>query len=76
MLRIGVTDWNLNVGASPDAVPLAARLGFDGLQVSFGRKIVDNRMPVDNPEVVGSAKKSSLKIAVVGAKPPWVAAWD
>jgi sugar phosphate isomerase/epimerase len=52
MLRIGVTDWNLNVGASPDAVPLAARLGFDGLQVSFGRKIVDNKMPVDNPEVV------------------------
>jgi sugar phosphate isomerase/epimerase len=52
MLRIGVTDWNLNMGASPDAVPLAARLGFDGLQVSFGRKIVDNKMPVDNPEVV------------------------
>ena len=52
MLRIGVTDWNLNMGASPDAVPLAARLGFDGLQVSFGRKIVDNKMPVDSPEVV------------------------
>jgi sugar phosphate isomerase/epimerase len=52
MLRIGVTDWNLNLGASPDAVPLAARLGFDGLQVSFGRKIVDNKMPVDNPEVL------------------------
>jgi sugar phosphate isomerase/epimerase len=52
MLRIGVTDWNLNMGASPDAVPLAARLGFDGLQVSFGRKIVDNKMPVDDPEVL------------------------
>ena len=52
MLRIGVTDWNLNMGASPDAVPLAARLGFDGLQVSFGRKIVDNKMPADNPEIV------------------------
>ena len=51
-LRIGVTDWNLNMGANPDAVPLAARLGFDGLQVSFGRKIVDGKMPVDNPDVV------------------------
>jgi hypothetical protein len=30
-LRIGVTDWNLNLGANPDAVPLAAQLGFDGL---------------------------------------------
>jgi sugar phosphate isomerase/epimerase len=52
MLRIGVTDWNLNLGANPDAVALAARLGFDGVQVSFGRKIVDDKMPVDNPDVV------------------------
>jgi L-ribulose-5-phosphate 3-epimerase len=52
-LRIGVTDWNLKMGANPDAVPLAARLGFDGLQVSFGRKIVDDKMPVDNPDIVG-----------------------
>jgi sugar phosphate isomerase/epimerase len=52
MLRIGVTDWNLKMGANPDASPLAARLGFDGLQVSFGRKIVDDKMPVDNPDVV------------------------
>ncbi len=51
-LRIGVTDWNLEKGADPDAVPLAARLGFDGVQVSFGRKIVDDRMPVDNPEIL------------------------
>ena len=51
-LRIGVTDWNLDLGASPEAIPLAAKLGFDGVQVSFGRKLVDNKMPVDNPEVI------------------------
>jgi sugar phosphate isomerase/epimerase len=51
-LRIGVTDWNLDKGADPDAVPLAARLGFDGVQVSFGRKIVDDKMPLDNPEIL------------------------
>ena len=51
-LRIGVTDWNLELGANPDAVPLAARLGFDGVQVSFGREIIDNKMPLDNPEVL------------------------
>jgi sugar phosphate isomerase/epimerase len=50
-LRIGVTDWNLQLGADPQAVPLAAQLGFEGVQISFGRKIVDNKMPVDNPEV-------------------------
>lgn len=51
-LRIGVTDWNLKAGADPDAVSLAAQLRFDGLQVSFGRKLVDDKMPVDNPEIV------------------------
>jgi L-ribulose-5-phosphate 3-epimerase len=51
-LRIGVTDWNLNLGANPEAVPLAARLGFDGVQVSFGRTVVEGKMPVDNPDVI------------------------
>ena len=51
-LRIGATDWNLNLGANPDALPLAAKLGFDGIQMSFGRKLVDGKMPTDNPEVI------------------------
>lgn len=65
-LRIGVTDWNLHLGANPDAVPLAAKLRFDGVQISFGRKIVDGKMPVDNPEVVERyltlSKTSSIPI--------------
>ena len=52
MLRIGVTDWNLNLGANPEAVPLAAKLGFEGVQISFGRKLVDGKMPADDPEVI------------------------
>lgn len=52
-LRIGVTDWNLLLGADPKAVTLAAQLGFEGVQISFGRKIVDGKMPVDNPELIG-----------------------
>jgi L-ribulose-5-phosphate 3-epimerase len=51
-LRIGVTDWNLNLGASPDAVPLAAKLGFDGVQISFGRTLSADKMPTDDPEVI------------------------
>ena len=50
-LRIGATDWNLKLTANPDAVPLAAKLGFDGVQVSFGRKLVDGKMPGDDPEL-------------------------
>jgi L-ribulose-5-phosphate 3-epimerase len=52
MLRIGVTDWNLNLGANPEAVPLAAKLGFEGVQISFGRKLVDDKMPLDDPAVI------------------------
>ncbi len=51
-LRIGVTDWNLNLGANPEALPLAAKLGFDAVQISFGRKLVDDKMPADNPEII------------------------
>lgn len=51
-LRIGVTDWNLYLGANPKSVPLAARLGFAGVQVAFGREITNGRMPVDQPGVV------------------------
>jgi sugar phosphate isomerase/epimerase len=58
-LRIGITDWNLNLGADTQAVPLAAQLGFEGVQISFGRKIVDGKMPVDNPEIIALYLKLS-----------------
>ncbi len=48
-LRIGVTDWNLNLGAKPEAVSKAAELGFRGVQVSFGRELADGKMPADDP---------------------------
>ena len=52
-LRIGVTDWNLHQGANTEAVVTAANLGFAGVQVSFGRQIVDGKLPVDNSDVIG-----------------------
>jgi sugar phosphate isomerase/epimerase len=51
-LRIGVPDWSLELGADPQALPFAAQLGFDGVQISFGRKIVDDKMPLDNAEII------------------------
>ncbi len=38
---IGVTDWNLRLGARPEALALAAQIGFEGVQISFGRRIAD-----------------------------------
>lgn len=51
-LRIGITDWNLNLGASPEAIPKAGALGFKGVQVSFGRQLVAGKMPTDRPETI------------------------
>jgi L-ribulose-5-phosphate 3-epimerase len=51
-LRIGITDWNLRLTVNPDAVPLAARLGFDGVQISCGRRLVEDKMPLDNAELI------------------------
>lgn len=63
-LRIGVTDWNLNLGADPQSVPLAKQLGFDGVQVSFGRKLKDGKLPVDNPEVIAHYLELSKKYRI------------
>lgn len=47
-IKIGVTDWNLRLTGKVEAVETAARLGFDGVQVSLGRKPVDGKLPLDD----------------------------
>ena len=49
--KVGVTDWNLRQAGKLDAVALAASLGFDGVEVSLGRKPVDDHLPMDNAEI-------------------------
>ncbi len=65
-LKIGITDWNLMLDADPKAVALAAQLGFEGVQVSCGRKLVDNKLPLDNPELLARyvqlAKENGIPI--------------
>jgi L-ribulose-5-phosphate 3-epimerase len=50
-LHIGVTDWNLRQTGRVEAVALAKQLGFDGVEVSLGRRPVDGKLPLDNAEV-------------------------
>jgi sugar phosphate isomerase/epimerase len=65
-LQIGVTDWNLNQTAKLEAVALASQLGFDGVQVSLGRKIVDQKLPMDDASLqeryVSEAKRVGIPI--------------
>jgi L-ribulose-5-phosphate 3-epimerase len=50
-LKIGVTDWNLRETGKVSAVALAARLGFDGVQISLGRTPVNGKLPLDEPGI-------------------------
>lgn len=47
-LKVGVTDWNLHLTGKVEAVETAARLRFDGVQVSLGRKPIDGKLPLDD----------------------------
>jgi L-ribulose-5-phosphate 3-epimerase len=47
-LKVGITDWNLRLTGKVDAVETAARLRFDGVQVSLGRKPIEGKLPLDD----------------------------
>src|SRR5258707_10352775 len=65
--KIGVTDWNLKKTGDLDAVALAKSLGFDGVQVSLGRKPVDGKLALDNADVqaqyIERAKQQNIALA-------------
>ena len=49
--QIGVTDWNLNLAGQPEALDLASRIGFAGIEISLGRRPIDGKLPLDNPDL-------------------------
>jgi len=46
-LKVGVTDWNVKLENKPEAIALAKRLGFDGVQISLGKGT--DRLPLSDP---------------------------
>jgi L-ribulose-5-phosphate 3-epimerase len=67
-IRLGVTDWNLRKGADAGSVALAASIGFEGVEISFGRKSDDGRLVVDRPESIAAYKAAfqTHKIGIAG----------
>ena len=57
-LKIGVTDWNLRMAANPEAVGVAKKLGFAGVEVSLGRRVTDDKLPLDRPEMITKYKEA------------------
>jgi len=65
--KVGVTDWNLKLEGKPEAVALAKRLGFDGVQVSIG--IGTDRLPLSDPalqqQYLDASQREGLPLASV-----------
>ena len=66
-LKIGVTDWNLNLSGKLEAVAVAASLGFEGVQISLGRRPGADQLPLASEEIqqqyLAELKKHSIAAA-------------
>jgi len=68
--KVGVTDWNLRKTVKVEAVTLAKKIGFDGVQVSIGmapKGQTMDRLPLADPELQqkyrDEAKRAGLPVA-------------
>ncbi len=65
--KVGVTDWNLKLTGKLEAVALAKQIGFDGVQVSIGRRAVLDRLPLADAALqqayLAESKRASLPLA-------------
>ncbi len=65
--KIGVTDWNLQQEAKVEAVTLARKLGFEGVQISLG--VGTDKLPLSDPAVqqayLAESKRVGLPLASV-----------
>lgn len=66
--RLFACDWTLQKTCSPDAFPLAARLGLDGVQVDFGRlkdgaTVPPLFVPAHQDKLLGASAEHRVPIA-------------
>src|SRR5690242_16493816 len=67
--KVGVPDWNLKLEAKLEAIALAKKLGFDGVQVSLGHegvKTASDHLPLSDPKTqhayLAEAKRAGIPI--------------
>ena len=67
-LHIGVTDWNLGLTTKVEALAFAKKIGFEGVEVSFGRpKEGAGKLPIDDAALLeryqAEFKRTKLKLS-------------
>jgi L-ribulose-5-phosphate 3-epimerase len=64
-LRIGVPDWSLGQSAKIEAIPLAAAIGFEGVQISLGLA-TEGALPLSDParqrEYLAEARRAGIPL--------------
>lgn len=67
-LKIGVTDWNLKLSSKIEALELARRIGFEGVEVSLGSPAVEGKLILANAALQEQYLKeaSRLNMAIAG----------
>jgi L-ribulose-5-phosphate 3-epimerase len=60
--KVGVTDWNLKQEGKTEAVSLASKLGFDGVQVSLG--VGAEKLPLADPAVQAAYLAESRRLGL------------
>jgi sugar phosphate isomerase/epimerase len=60
--KVGVTDWNLGQENKPQAIALAKRLGFDGVQISLGKG--QDRLPLADPALQKTYLEESRRVGL------------
>ena len=70
--KVGVPDWNLKLEAKIEAIALAKKLGFDGVQISLGHEGVttaEQHLPLADPKTqqayLAEAKRAGIPITSV-----------
>jgi L-ribulose-5-phosphate 3-epimerase len=66
--KVGATDWNLQLTAKPEAIALAKKIGFDGVQVSLGNVAADMLPLADHATqqaYLAESKRADLPLASV-----------
>jgi sugar phosphate isomerase/epimerase len=60
--KIGVTDWNLRLEHKVEAIALAKKLGFEGVQVSLGKDT--DRLPLSDPALQRTYLEESKRVGL------------
>jgi sugar phosphate isomerase/epimerase len=60
--KIGVTDWNLRLEHKVEAIALAKKLGFEGVQVSLGKDT--DRLPLSDPGLQRTYLEESKRVGL------------